>query len=84
MTHRVLISAMLNAFVNAHDALVSKLGGRGFLEEQAGDNYNDYIVTIECNWKKEYNNTLKYEHGVWKYVDFPNERAYIMFVLRWS
>jgi hypothetical protein len=81
MTYRVKIKDCEIQFHQAHTALIDSLGGASHLSRSI--KYN-YWPLLKHNWKIRYDITTVSEDDTWKYLDFPSEKHYIMFLLKWS
>lgn len=83
MTYRVLINDIYDTFLKAHLDLIKELGGVEHLARTTG---NNHWAVLEKNWKSKYNVSPRNSSGSqrWTHLDFSDERAYTMFILRWS
>jgi hypothetical protein len=85
MTYRVEINDCLDQFHRAHEAVIESLGGSHHIVLGRGQGINHRDL-MEHNWKLKYGITPRNGSGstAWKYLDFPSEKHYTAFVLRWS
>lgn len=83
MTYRVEINQCLEQFHRAHETLIKNLGGAQHIARTSARGQNHWKL-MERNWKLRYKADPVGENGRWKYLDFPSEKHYTAFVLRWS
>jgi hypothetical protein len=88
MTYRVPIVEITEQFHRAHEALIESLGGSQHIARTTllGRGEINHWDLMEHNWKLKYGITPRNgsESTAWKYLDFPDERSYTLFLLRWS
>ena len=84
MTYRVEINQCLEQFHRAHETLVKNLGGSQHIASTTRRQGQSHWDLLENNWRKQYRANPIRENGSWKYLDFPSEKHYTAFVLRWS
>lgn len=81
MTYRVAIIDVMEQFQNAHNYVVESLGGAEHLSKAS---LGSHWETMRKNWIKIHNVSPVSENSSWQYLDFPSERAYTVFILKWS
>jgi hypothetical protein len=83
VTHRVNISNIISEFQRANFSLIEKLGGSEHISRTTNGNHIDVLVH---NWKTVYkiNLVIDETNTGYKYLDFPDEKSYTVFLLRWS
>jgi len=81
MTYRVDIIDVMEQFQNAHNYVVKSLGGA---EHLAKASLGSHWETLRKNWIRIHNVSPISVNSSWQYLDFPSERAYTMFILKWS
>jgi hypothetical protein len=83
MTYTVAISEITTQFHKAHHSVVESLGGYNHIIKMTNGNHWEVLAK---NWQLKYG--IKPRNGSgstsWKYLDFPDEKSYTMFLLRWS
>lgn len=83
MTYRVLISDCVSQYHRAHNALIDSLGGSHHIASTSQRGQSHWRL-MENNWQKKYHARPVAVNGCWKYLDFPSEKHYLAFILKWS
>lgn len=77
--YRVEISKIRQQFGRAHSAVIESLGGADCVVGL----FNHWIA-MEEKWNYLHKVKVIYENGHWKYLDFPSQRHYLAFIIKWS
>ena len=84
MTYQVSMSDVTQYFHRAHEALIKKLGGADLIVRKADFLKIHHLKILEQEWQKNYGIQIIEVNNSWKFLEFPDEKHYTMFILKWS
>lgn len=78
-----MIKDAYRQFHRAHDALIQKLGGTDAVLELIQIDHSHFSVMKQA-WRDHYGVVVSGPPSRWDYLEFRNENAYLLWMMKWS